>query len=108
MIWLDAHLNPRLPRWLEARLQIEAAALRDIGLREAEDREVFRRAREVGAVLLTKARDFVDLVRRLGFPPKVIWLRCGNISEERLRQILARHLGWALETLQAEDIVEIR
>lgn len=109
MIWLDAHLSPRVASWIRETLGHDAAALRDIGLRDAEDEAIFLRGKQDGVILLTKDKDFVDLVNRLGPPPSVIWLRCGNTSEERLKEILAAHLEDALRLLGSGDhLVEIR
>lgn len=109
MIWLDAHLSPRVAEWITSTLGREAVALRDLGLRDAEDEEVFERGRVANVVLLTKDGDFVDIVSRLGCPPAVIWLRCGNTSEERLKDILSRHLADAIAYIQAgECLVEIQ
>jgi len=109
MIWLDAHLSPRVAHWIQESLGHDARALRDIGLRDAEDEEVFERGRQDGAVILTKDKDFVDLVGRLGSPPAIIWLRCGNTSEAMLQQILADHLEDALGFIAAGDaLVEIQ
>jgi len=48
------------------------------------------------------------LVDRLGTPPQIIWLTCGNTSNARLRQILSITLPEALEFLRAgEALVEI-
>lgn len=109
MIWLDAHFSPRVASWIRETLGHDAVALRDLGLRDAEDEEIFLRAKQAGVTLLTKDKDFVDLVNRLGPPPSVIWLRCGNTSEDRLKQILTDHIDEALGFLAAGDaIVEIR
>ncbi len=43
MIWLDAHLSPRVARRIQESLVHEARALRDLGLRDAEDVEVYER-----------------------------------------------------------------
>jgi predicted nuclease of predicted toxin-antitoxin system len=80
MIWLDAHLSPRLAEWIQGSLGNDAVAVRELGLRDAEDPEIFSRAREAGAILLTKDKDFAEMVVRQGSPPTVIWLRCGNTS----------------------------
>ncbi len=32
MIWLDAHLSPRIARWMREDLGYDAQALREIGL----------------------------------------------------------------------------
>lgn len=58
---------------------------------------------------MTKDRDFVELVDRLGIPPQIIWLTCGNTSNSRLKEILQITLLEALEILQTgESLVEIR
>ena len=75
MIWLDAHLSPRLAEWMRESLGHDAVPIRDLGLRDAEDAEIFSRAREAQAILLTKDRDFAEMVVRQGSPPFVIWLR---------------------------------
>lgn len=57
---------------------------------------------------MTKDSDFVDLVDRLGSPPQIIWLTCGNTSNARLREILSSVLPKALELLRSgEKLVEI-
>ncbi len=107
-VWLDAHLSPALARWLRDELGVDAIALRDLGLRSAEDPDIFARARAASAVVLTKDSDFVDLVARLGPPPPIIWLTCGNTSTAFLQQIL-RDAWPRIEALLAagEPLVEI-
>ncbi|REJ42729.1 MAG: hypothetical protein DWQ54_07370 [Microcystis flos-aquae TF09] len=107
-IWVDAHLSPAIATWISTTLEIEAVALRDLGLRDAEDTEIFQVAKAQRAILMTKDSDFVDLVERLGSPPQIIWVTCGNTSNARLREILSETLPRALELLAAgETLVEI-
>ncbi len=109
MIWLDAHLSPRVADWIREILGHEATAIRELGLRDSDDHEIFERGREADVILLTKDKDFSEIVAARGSPPSVIWLRCGNTSEERLKEILSEHLDEALEFLSSgEDLVEIR
>ena len=79
-VWVDAQLSPSLAEWLEATFNVEASAVRDLGPRDAEDETIFYRARAEAAVVPTKDIDFVLLLERLGPPPQVIWLTCGNTS----------------------------
>jgi predicted nuclease of predicted toxin-antitoxin system len=82
--------------------------VRDLGLRDATDQEIFVAAQAAGAIVLTKDRDFVHLVERHGAPPHVLWLTCGNTSNARLREILGMALGDALALVGAgERLVEI-
>jgi predicted nuclease of predicted toxin-antitoxin system len=108
MIWVDAHLSPALARWISTQFNHPAQPVRDLGLREAKDQQIFDAARQAGAIILTKDEDFSELVDRLGPPPQIIWLTCGNTSEAALRVLLAKALPRALELLaRGEKLVEI-
>ena len=72
--WIDAQLSPALVPWLGSTFEISALALRDLGLRDATDREIFLAARREGAIVVTKDGDFVRLLEDLGPPPQVIWI----------------------------------
>ena len=107
-LWIDAQLSPALASWVTQTFNIQAAAVRELGMRDATDREIFEAARKAQATVLTKDRDFVHLLDRLGPPPQVIWLTCGNTSNAHLRQLLVRVLPQALTPLKAgERLVEI-
>ncbi len=107
-IWVDAQLSPCTARWIAANFPVAAAPLRDLGLRDAGDAEIFAAARIADAIVVTKDIDFVHLLEREGSPPKILWLTCGNTSERALQQILSRHLTTALALLAGgEDLVEI-
>jgi predicted nuclease of predicted toxin-antitoxin system len=108
IIWIDAHLSPAIATWITTKFGIKAIALRDLGLRNAEDSEIFEKAKAQEAIVMTKDSDFVDLVDRLGVPPQIIWLTCGNTSNTRLCEILSKTLPRALELLATgETLVEI-
>ena len=107
-LWLDAHLSPALVPWLRAQFSLDAQAVRDLGLRDAVDTEIFEAARQANAVIMTKDADFAALVERLGPPPRVLWLRCGNSSNARLRVLLGVALADAIDLLdRGEPMLEI-
>lgn len=82
--------------------------IRDLGLRDAKDKDIFEAARQEKAVVMTKDSDFVLLLDRLGPPPQVIWVTCGNTSNARLKEILTITLPNAIDLLNAgEKLVEI-
>ncbi len=87
---------------------MSAVAIRDLGLRDAEDKEIFEAARQEKAVVMTKDSDFVLLLDKLGAPPQVIWVTCGNTSNARLKEVLTNTLLKALDLLNSgEKLVEI-
>ncbi|MCA1790714.1 MAG: DUF5615 family PIN-like protein [Thioalkalivibrio sp.] len=108
-LWLDAQLSPTLARWLEDRFEVEVLAVQtDPSLLSAGDEEIFDAARAADVVVMTKDRDFVDLLKRLGPPPKILWVTVGNTSNAVMKDILSKALSKALEQLErGEDLVEI-
>jgi predicted nuclease of predicted toxin-antitoxin system len=107
-LWLDAQLSPQLAHWISSHFELEVTPVRERALRDATDEEIFFAARQAGAVVMTKDRDFALLLARHGPPPQVLWVTCGNTSNKRMRQILGELLAEALELLSVgEPLVEI-
>ena len=106
--WIDAQLPPQLAQWLMITFSVEATSLRDLGLRDAQDREIFEMAKIEGTVIITKDSDFIELVTRFGTPPQILWITCGNVTNRNLKKLLINTFPQALELLQGgEKIVEI-
>ena len=80
---VDAQLPPALAELLR-ELGQEAVAVRDIGLRDAEDGPIWQYALENGAIIVTKDEDFPERSLRSKAPHGVLWLRVGNCSNRAL------------------------
>nr|VFJ49701.1 MAG: Predicted nuclease, contains PIN domain, potential toxin-antitoxin system component [Candidatus Kentron sp. FM]VFJ58945.1 MAG: Predicted nuclease, contains PIN domain, potential toxin-antitoxin system component [Candidatus Kentron sp. FM]VFK08143.1 MAG: Predicted nuclease, contains PIN domain, potential toxin-antitoxin system component [Candidatus Kentron sp. FM] len=107
-IWIDAQLSPSLAKWITGAFGVSSRAVRDLDLRDAKDFPIFQAARRADVVILTKDADFPHLVKQHGPPPKILWLTCGNTSNQNLREILSSTLIPALRLLDAgESIIEI-
>lgn len=107
-IWLDAHISPGVAAWINENFSYEAHSLRGMGLRDAKDAEIFEAARTANAIIISKDSDFLDLIGKFGSPPKLIYLRCGNTTNQRLREIFGVHLQNALQQLSnGESVIEI-
>jgi predicted nuclease of predicted toxin-antitoxin system len=85
IIWVDAQLSPALAPWLTKQFGIEAFSVRYLNLLRAKDPAIFRAARDAQVTMLTKDADFVVLQKRLGTPPSILWVRCGNTSNVYLK-----------------------
>lgn len=46
-----------------------------LGMDKASDEEVFEYAKNNNFAILTKDADFYHLLNKLGYPPKVVWIR---------------------------------
>jgi predicted nuclease of predicted toxin-antitoxin system len=110
ILWLDAQLSPALASWISERFTpIQAVPVRELGLRNSGDREIFAQARSAGAIVMTKDRDFLHLLFEQGPPPQVIWPRVGNSSNQALQAMLLLTLKEALASLrEGEPWVEMR
>ena len=69
MIWVDAHISPAVAKWITAELGHPAQSVRDLGLRNAKDKDIFAAARQANAIVMTKDADFAEMVDGLGSPP---------------------------------------
>ena len=108
IIWIDAQLSPALAPWLTAEFGVEAFSARFLDMARAKDPEIYSAAREANVVVLTKDSDFVLLQERLGPPPSLLWVRCGNTSNAHMKQVLRRTFPSACALVEAgETLVEI-
>jgi predicted nuclease of predicted toxin-antitoxin system len=110
-VWVDAQLPPSLARHLQSVHRTDAVHVEEIGLLRARDTAIFAAARkaERSVVLLSKDDDFPKLLGQHGPPPRVIWVRCGNVRNRELRRIVSEAWADAIALLEAgEPLVEIR
>ena len=82
---VDAQLPPALARW-RREAGHDAQAIREVGLREAADGEVWDYALANGAAIITKDEDFPTRAHRTDAGPVIIWLCVGNVSNHALRR----------------------
>lgn len=88
---------------------IETLSVRELQLSMKTDREIFWEARsKSGIVIMSKDSDFIDLINQYGPPPKLIWIRSGNTSNDSMKRVLQKTLSKALDLIEkTENIVEI-
>lgn len=91
-----------------ATFTVEATSLRDLGLRDASDLEIFESAKSESTIIITKDSDFIELVTRFGMSPQILWVTCGNVTNRNLKKLFTGTFPQALQLLQkGENIVEI-
>jgi len=106
--WLDAQLSPALASYISERFEVELTHIVSLGLLHATDTHIFNSAKEQQATVITKDRDFLDLSRRFGPPPQVVWLRSGNTSNAAVRKTLDARFADVLRLLsEGEAVVEL-
>lgn len=63
----------------------------DCELTDAEDTEIWDYARRNGFVIVTFDSDFYDISIIYSHPPKIIWLRSGNLTTTGIVDLLKLH-----------------
>ncbi len=53
IIWIDAQLPPTLAAWMVEKFGVNAISLKELGLRDAKDLEIFEAARQDNLVIMT-------------------------------------------------------
>jgi len=78
----DQNLSHKLVRQL-ADLFPKSVHVREAGLKEAGDPLVWEYAKKNGLVVVSKDSDFHQRSFLYGYPPKVVWVRLGNLFNSR-------------------------
>ena len=105
-VLIDAQLPPALCGWFREQ-GIEADHVADVLGGQSPDAAIAEYAQANGLVLITKDDDF-----RLRHPPegyRLVWLRCGNITNRALRLWLGARWAEVKRRLdEGELVVEVR
>ena len=105
---VDAQLPPALADSLCEAGQ-DAQAVRELGLRDAEDSDIWKYALDHRAAIITKDQDFAERLMSSRSVPVVVWLRIGNTSNRTLIAWLLPLWPDILARIESGDkLVEVR
>ncbi len=105
---IDAQLPPGLTYWLAERGHI-AKHVEEVGLRNADDSEIWSRALSDSFIIITKDEDFVERAAHSKNSPRIVWLRVGNTTNTALKQWLTTRFINIEELLNRGDtLIEVR
>ncbi|MBN2349107.1 MAG: DUF5615 family PIN-like protein [Bacteroidales bacterium] len=63
------------------------------GLMNSPDKLIWEFAKEHDYIIVTQDSDFNDLNSLYGFPPKIIWIRSGNLKTSVILDLLIHHMN---------------
>ena len=101
-ILLDNNLSPRLCAVLSSE-EISVLHVADLGLDAASDEEIWQYAKKEACTIMTKDADFNLLLHYHGFPPKVIWLRLGNVRTRQVQEVFEAKREAIIQFIQSPD-----
>lgn len=99
-------IDQNLPAGLGERLGATCRHAEELGP-QPSDKSLWIFARDNGYTILTKDADFFDQLTTEGAPPKVIWLRTGNMRKAELEAFLVRVWPRIIALLDQGDLVEV-
>lgn len=65
--------------------------VKSLGPENSSDKEIWEFARDNDAAILTFDADFYDYSVVWGHPPKIVWLRTGNMTSAQIQKMLIKH-----------------
>lgn len=86
----DQNISYRINRLLNSSFP-DCKHVKDVGLNEKSDMEIWEFAKMYNFVIVTFDADFYDLAVINGIPPKIIWLRMGNSNTLNISHILIQN-----------------
>jgi predicted nuclease of predicted toxin-antitoxin system len=99
-------IDENLPPALATKLGCPCLPVTVLG-EQPTDRCIWDYGRREGWTLLTKDADFFEQLALEGPPPKVIWLRTGNLRRADLEAMLLRLWPRIASLLETADLVEV-
>lgn len=97
----DENISWRLKRLIQ---EWEILPVNEItSVERLSDRMIWQFAKANDYTILTFDEDFSDLQNLLSFPPKIIWLRTGNVSTNQVAEILIKYNNSIIDFLTDEE-----
>lgn len=87
MFLIDNNLSPKIAEKISTPFPNSSQVLK-VGLDQSSDEEVFDYAKANNFAILTKDADFYHLLNKNGYPPKVVWIRSGNVTTQYIIDLL--------------------
>lgn len=81
--------------------------IKNIGLTDASDFEIWKYAKIHDFTIITFDADFADIAYIKGCPPKIVWLRTGNMTTNAIVEIIEKHNTTLKEFLEEPAYKEI-
>lgn len=102
----DQNISFRITKKLHSIFP-KSEQVKEIGLEDASDTEIWNFAKAKDFVVVTFDADFADIANIKGCPPKIIWLRTGNMTTNNIVEILKKQHIIINEFVHSSEYKEI-
>jgi predicted nuclease of predicted toxin-antitoxin system len=83
----DQNISFRITKKIQVFFS-ECKHVSDCGLSDKEDSEIWQYAKRNEYIIVTFDSDFYDISIINGHPPKILWIRSGNLTTTEIAQLL--------------------
>ena len=102
----DQNISYRITKKIQAYFP-DCQHVSDCGLMDCEDPEIWIYAKDNDFAIVTFDSDFYDISLINGHPPKIIWIREGNLSNNELAQLIIKNYDLIKIFLEDESSKDI-
>jgi predicted nuclease of predicted toxin-antitoxin system len=102
----DQNISYRIVPKIEAIFPL-AKHISQVGFANANDVDIWLFAKNEGFVIVTFDTDYFDISLINGCPPKIIWLRTGNISTRAIIELILSHQGAIADFVSKPEFVDV-
>ena len=102
----DQNISYRIIHKLESHFQ-GSVHVSHCNLCDCEDTEIWRFAKEYDFVIVTFDSDFYDISMINGHPPKIVWIRTGNLSTQEIADLMIHNQQAINSFLEGNAFFEI-
>lgn len=81
--------------------------VKNLNLQNASDHEIWQFSKEQDFTIVTFDADFYNISQIKGFPPKIIWLRTGNLTSKAIAKLLIQNRVIINDFIHHKDFEEI-
>jgi len=99
----DQNISHRILEKLPGQFK-ESTTVKKEGLINAPDLTVWEFAKSNGYIIVTQDSDFNDLTSLYGSPPKIIWIRAGNLKTNEISDLLIKNQSSIQAFLEDSDL----
>ena len=103
---LDQNISYRVIDMLSPEFR-EAIQVKSVGLENTSDEQIWRYALANSYNIVTFDADFFEIANIKGHPPKILWLRCGNLSTKFLAKTLNSKVKIIRDFIQDPEYAEL-
>ncbi len=102
----DQNISFRITKKLKSCFS-DCLHVSDCSLSNSEDPDIWEHAKANNLVIVTFDSDFYDISLVNGYPPKIIWIRTGNLTTNEIVQLIIRNQETINSFLSNDDFKDI-